>query len=64
MVTTTEEQAANLRDFLKVLDPVTAFRGWGIYVQLWGDDPVRPTDAAYDLLIELGHSPLCLGGGC
>jgi uncharacterized membrane protein YgcG len=57
--------AANLRDFLytggyrniKVLDPGSAFRGWEDD-QLWGEDPVHPREAAYDLLANAGKD-LC-----
>jgi hypothetical protein len=48
--------ATNLKDFLytagyrniKVLDPGSVFRGREDD-QIWGDDPVHPSDAAYDL---------------
>jgi hypothetical protein len=57
--------AANLWDFLytagyrsvKVIDPSSVFRGREDD-QIWGDDPVHPCDAAYDLVATAGKD-LC-----
>jgi hypothetical protein len=51
--------AANLRDYtagyrsIKVIDPDSVFRGREDD-QIWGDDPVHPCKAAYDLLSTAG----------
>jgi hypothetical protein len=51
--------AANRKDFLftsgykliKVLDPTVSWRGKG-KEELWGDDPVHPTEEAYKLMAQ------------
>jgi hypothetical protein len=61
--------SANLKDFLytagyrniKVLDPNAIFRGREDD-QIWGDDPIHPVEAAYDLLAAAGKE-LCVAAG-
>jgi hypothetical protein len=61
--------SANLKDFLytagyrniKVLDPGTIFRGREDD-QIWGDDPIHPVEAAYELLAAAGKE-ICVAAG-